>query len=166
MALGSCTSIQNFYEIKRERNQEILKNAELIITESNINEINHSNSIRNLSTHLIYYNLCFFYKELYFLKKKICVCILPYPHADYKIINNVHRKLCLKYGFNIIDMQSYYEKVDLVEFGEKADPSHPLPSIMKLLGRSIITSLGDFHLPKNSISSMTIPNSKFALQKI
>ncbi|EAJ9572441.1 hypothetical protein E5B80_08620 [Campylobacter coli] len=39
LALGACSSIQNLYELKRERNREFLDSADLIITESNINEI-------------------------------------------------------------------------------------------------------------------------------
>ncbi|TWO19795.1 hypothetical protein YZ82_06825 [Campylobacter hyointestinalis] len=39
LALGGSTSLQNLYELKREKNQEAIKNADLIVTESNINEI-------------------------------------------------------------------------------------------------------------------------------
>ena len=39
LALGATTSIQNLYELKREKNQEAIKNADLIVTESNINDI-------------------------------------------------------------------------------------------------------------------------------
>ncbi|EOH6852570.1 hypothetical protein ACMCY6_001791, partial [Campylobacter jejuni] len=39
LALGATTSIQNLYELKRERNQKFLQNADLIITESNVNEL-------------------------------------------------------------------------------------------------------------------------------
>ena len=41
LALGGTTSIQNLYELYRPKNQEAIKNADLIITESNINDIDH-----------------------------------------------------------------------------------------------------------------------------
>ena len=41
LALGDSTSVQNLYELCRLRNQETIKSANLIITESNINEIQH-----------------------------------------------------------------------------------------------------------------------------
>ncbi|EIN8025404.1 hypothetical protein LPD37_001494, partial [Campylobacter jejuni] len=38
LALGASSSLQNLYELKRNRNRTILKNAKLIISESNIND--------------------------------------------------------------------------------------------------------------------------------
>ncbi|EDP3961035.1 TPA: hypothetical protein ACH6H0_001604 [Campylobacter jejuni] len=56
LALGSTISIQNFYEIKRSK--EILENTELIISESNVNEISHNNDVNEkLSLNIIYRNL-------------------------------------------------------------------------------------------------------------
>ncbi|HFZ5152864.1 TPA: hypothetical protein ACIK0Z_001582, partial [Campylobacter jejuni] len=38
LALRASSSLQNLYELKRDRNKTILKNAELIISESNVND--------------------------------------------------------------------------------------------------------------------------------
>lgn len=46
-------------------------------------------------------------------------------------------------------MQEYYEKFNLLEFGNRADPAHQLGVIMEKLGKNIIASLDDFNFPKN-----------------
>ena len=44
LALGGSTCLQNLYAIKRKRNQEFIQNADLIISESNVNDaINYMN---------------------------------------------------------------------------------------------------------------------------
>lgn len=147
-----CTLLQDFYELKRVYNKKIIQNAELIIIESNINEITYNLSeIERLPLEIIYRNLSYFYKELYFLKTKILVCLLPCPIGNYKIINNMHRKFCLKYGFNLIDMHKYYDKFNLFSFSESVYPfyQHQLDSIMKELGKNICRFLNDFNFPKS-----------------
>lgn len=71
LALGSSISLQNLYELKREKNQEFLQVADLIITESNINEIanHHGHSFVPLS--IILASVHWLYEELYRLKKKV-----------------------------------------------------------------------------------------------
>ncbi|EAL6344974.1 hypothetical protein DSW28_09150, partial [Campylobacter jejuni] len=39
LALGATTSLQNLYEIIRNKNKQKIQSADLIITESNINDI-------------------------------------------------------------------------------------------------------------------------------
>ncbi|EJK8326806.1 hypothetical protein NLU69_001927, partial [Campylobacter coli] len=41
LALGATTSLQNLYEIIRNKNKQKIQSADLIITESNINDIGH-----------------------------------------------------------------------------------------------------------------------------
>jgi len=154
LALGATTSIQNLYELKRERNREILKNAALIITESNINdeELEEDTAFRFAPTEIVYRNINWLYQELYALNKKIVSIILPYSNGRYKVIDNIHRKLCSQYGFNCIDMQEYYEKHNLMEFANRTECGvHPLERIMYDLGRNIINTLEMFKSHKKGI---------------
>lgn len=164
-ALGTTTHIQNFYELKRERNQEIFKNAELIITESNVNDVNSNarsyGSREKLSFDLIYRNLNWYYGELYGLKKRILVIILPtYYYGNSKIINAIHKKLVLKFGFNCIDMQEYFDSYKLNDFFKNIDRLHVMPRIMREFGKNIIFNLESFKLSNLSVE---YNNPKFTI---
>ncbi|EJH9383073.1 hypothetical protein NF805_001689, partial [Campylobacter jejuni] len=76
LALGATSCLQNLYELKRIRNQEIIDKADLIITESNVNDA-------FLSDEYLFENLSYFYRELYLTKKKVLVIILPFYHLNY-----------------------------------------------------------------------------------
>ncbi|EOH9361635.1 hypothetical protein ACMEET_001520, partial [Campylobacter jejuni] len=104
LALGASSSLQNLYELKRNRNRTILKNAKLIISESNIND---SWSYNNFE---IYGIIESFFTELSCLNSKILILILPFFNYNSKVINQIHKKLALKFNFNIIDINNYYEK--------------------------------------------------------
>ncbi|HEF8564971.1 TPA: hypothetical protein SBF97_001719, partial [Campylobacter jejuni] len=152
LALGGCTCIQNLYELKRERNKDIIKKADLIISESNVNDIwanceNHE----KLSINIIYRDLNWYYKELYDTNKKILVLILPFSpkNSKFEIINNIHRKLIKFYGFNMIDMQNYYRSYNLEEFGARIDPAHQMSKIMRELGKNIANNINHFKLIVN-----------------
>ena len=146
-ALGGTNSIQNLYEMIR--NKDILRNAELIITETNINEAQHHlHPYQKLSYQHIYRYLSWFYQELYFLKTKVLVLILPYPRDGFRVIDNMHKKLYYQYGLNLVDMQKYYEEHDLVEFGRRMDPGHQNLRIMCKLGNNLIENIDKYQLPK------------------
>ncbi|EAI7274650.1 SGNH/GDSL hydrolase family protein, partial [Campylobacter upsaliensis] len=94
---------------------------------------------------------------------KILFLILPF--ADKKVqnraINNFELYHIKKYGFNFIDMQSYYENEDLSDFYSVGfygarDLWHQLPSLMRELGRNIILNLKQFHHHKKD--SVKLPN--------
>ena len=148
--LGGCAAIQNLYEIVRHK--EILKNAELIITESSINEIhNHRFHNQNLPLQLIYRDLCWLYQELYSLKTKIVVLDLagePRLDPSSKAITNIHKKLSNKYGLNFIDIQGYYNANKLQDY-EKVFGAHQQSKVACKLGECIIKGIYDYHLPKN-----------------
>ena len=145
LALGA-TSIQNLYEIKRKRNKNILEHAELIITESNINEISANDG--GFPLDIICRNLSWFYQELYFLNKRVLVLLLPLQKGNYKIINNLHKKLCIKFGFNLINLQNYYEIKSLNEFGNRIDIYHQQGRIMQELGKIVIKNINKYNFPK------------------
>ncbi|WP_238702132.1 hypothetical protein [Helicobacter bilis] len=147
--LGACDVIQNFYELKRKRNKKIFENAALIITESNVNDVyNVFETHEKVPLDIFYRNLSWHYKELYFLNKKVVSLLLPNEFENYRLINNMHRKLCEEYGFNCIDMQEYYEDHALQEFGKRIDWAHQLESIMQRVGKNIIDSIEIFQMPK------------------
>ncbi|WP_104722576.1 SGNH/GDSL hydrolase family protein [Helicobacter mesocricetorum] len=158
-ALGATTCIQNLYETIRHK--KLLQKADLVITESNVTDIN-----LNGDTHLgftfdkAYRNLCWLYKELYFINKKVLCLLLPRFHANYKILNNIHRKLALEYGFNCIDLSKYYEENALIEFNHRIDPVHPQAEIMRELGVNIIKNLKAFSDSKEIKSSNDNPEFK------
>lgn len=64
LALGKTTSVQNLYELIRYRNQDYIKNTDLIVTESNLNEIYHHAGYIDLPLHLIALNIQWFYEKL------------------------------------------------------------------------------------------------------
>lgn len=160
LALGGSTAIQNLYELKREKNQEFILNADLIVTESNLNEIvYHSESI-NLHLNLIARNLQWFYESLSKYNKPVCILMLPYWDKDYKKINNIHRYFANFYGFNVIDMQDYYEKNGFKYFGDEVDKYHQMNVIMNKIGKNISRNIDIFKQPKQNVSSCKLPKFK------
>lgn len=151
-ALGGCTAIQNLYEIIRHK--EILLSSELIITESNINELHNYTNYEKMSMELICQQLSWFYKELFFLNKKVLILILTEcSNRDDRVrimINNLHKKFAKKYGFNVIDMHQYFKSKNLQEFGSRYDGGgHQFGFYMREIGMMIIKSIGKFQYLKN-----------------
>ncbi|EAJ0267571.1 hypothetical protein ACGYDA_001072 [Campylobacter jejuni] len=140
LALGASSSLQNLYELKRNRNRTILKNAKLIISESNIND---SWSYNNFE---IYGIIESFFTELSCLNSKILILILPFFNYNSKVVNQIHKKLALKFNFNIIDINNYYEKFNLIDFSflREKDGSHQFDIIYTQLGNSIINNIENF----------------------
>ncbi|MCV3453970.1 hypothetical protein L8W55_04065 [Campylobacter sp. FU_520] len=163
-ALGATTSIQNLYELIRR--QDEVKNADLIITESNVNDSFSS----NLNT---YRNLNWFYEEIYKTNKKILVLILPYYGVNIVNTNRIHRKLIEKYGFNYIDMQEYYDLHNLGYFAQVkgAYGIHQCDFIMRKLGENIIKNIKNFSISRKIIdlknpTFLVHPASEFKHQDI
>lgn len=160
LALGFSTSIQSLYELNRDKNQKYIKNADLIVVESNLNEIlSHSNKI-NMQIEQIALFAQWFYESLAKYNKAVCVLILPYWDRGSTKINNIHRYFANLYGFNLIDMHRYYEQNDLKDFAQKLDRRHQMKVIMKKLGKNISKNIDIFKKPKQNISSCKLPNFK------
>lgn len=150
LALGSTTCIQSLYELKRAKNQQIFKNAKLIITESNIND-SSKHHLQKCPLKVIFRNLTWYYKELYFLQKPILVLLLPLPENFYshsRKINDFHKKLCIQFGFNIIDVQAYADETNLLNFLTQKDPAHIQARIMREFGKNIIKNIKHFKQSK------------------
>ncbi|WP_258460647.1 hypothetical protein [Campylobacter hyointestinalis] len=159
LALGSSTSLQNLYELKREKNQEAIKNADLIVTESNINEIyNNADEKEALSLEIIFKNLQYLYATLYELKKPVCILILPLGVHRYVAIDNMHRFLANYFGLNIIDMQSYYEKSEIIQFGNKFG-AHQLAIVNRYVGKEIAKNIDCFKISNKNLD-INLPEFK------
>ncbi|MDL0088637.1 hypothetical protein [Campylobacter gastrosuis] len=150
LALGGTANLQNLYELKRDRNQEAIKNADLIITESFINELDNHNIRENLPFEIIFKNLQYLYATLYELKKPICILILPYRPKNHQIIANMHRFLANYFGLNIIDMQNYYKEHEIVQFGDKFG-AHQLPVVSRYVGKEIAKNIDKFQISNKQI---------------
>ena len=121
----------------------------MIITESNVNEaLDKLEYIGEIPLEIIYRNLEWFYQELHCLNKKIVSIVLPYYAGRYRVINQFHRKLCQKYGINIIDMSAHYTRLNLDEFWFAIHTDHPSSTIMREIGKNIVNAIDSFKLPK------------------
>lgn len=158
LALGGTTSLQNLYELKREKNQEAIQNADLIITESVIHELDNHNIRENLPLDIIFKNLQFLYITLYKLKKPVCILILPYRFKNYQIVINMHRYLANYYGFGIIDIHGYYQNNEIIEFGNKFGV-HQLAVVNRNVGKEIAKNIDIFKISKKTLD-INLPEFK------
>ncbi|WP_201736917.1 SGNH/GDSL hydrolase family protein [Campylobacter armoricus] len=144
-ALGLSTSLQNLYELIRHK--ENISKSTYIISESNINDY-----LNPMSLNIILRNIDYFYEELYKTNKITIVLILPIPayNDKSKAINEAHRKNCAYYGFNLIDIDLYYQKNNLYDFDQNYK-FHPMPLAMQELGKNIIKNLHTFKKSKENI---------------
>ncbi|MCV3422608.1 SGNH/GDSL hydrolase family protein [Campylobacter lari] len=144
-ALGLSTSLQNLYELIRHENT--INKSDFIISESNINDY-----LSPMSLNIILRNIDYFYEELYKANKTTIVLILPIPACNdkSKAINEAHRKNCAYYGFNLIDVDLYYQKNILYDFDQNYK-FHPMPLAMQKLGKNIIKNLHSFKKSKENI---------------
>ncbi|MCV3417762.1 hypothetical protein L8V92_00585 [Campylobacter lari] len=105
-----------------------------------------------MSLNIILRNIDYFYEELYKANKTTIVLILPIPACNdkSKAINKAHRKNCAYYGFNLIDVDLYYQKNNLYDFDQNYK-FHPMPLAMHKLGKNIIKNLHSFKKSKENI---------------
>ena len=162
LALGSSIALQNLYELKRKRNQESLHEADLIITESNINEIVNHHGYSCVPLSIIIAGIYWLYEELYRLGKKVLILLLPlnpsrYPFAT--AIDNAHRICANKYGFNCIDMQEYYTRESVFGFYD-CFGAHQMARLMSYFGQNIIKNIHWFKTPKENIPCNQNPDFK------
>ncbi|MCR6576829.1 SGNH/GDSL hydrolase family protein [Campylobacter insulaenigrae] len=144
-SLGLSSSLQNLYELIRQ--EKIISKADFIISESNINDY-----LSPIDLNIIIRNIDYFYEQLYKTQKTTIVLILPIPAQNdkSKIINETHRKNCAYYGFNLIDVDSYFFKNNLYDFDQNYK-FHPMPLAMQELGKNIIENLSFFKKSKEKI---------------
>lgn len=137
-ALGASTSIQNLYEIIR--NKKEIKKSDLVISESNVNDFHNINELR-YDFSIAKRNIELLYSELAKLECCVLILLLPLQTKKYSYseeVNYIHRKCIDKYGFNCIDMDMFYKENFLSDFYYFDNLDHPLDYIMKRLGEQII----------------------------
>ncbi|MFG5105195.1 hypothetical protein O8I56_03265 [Campylobacter lari] len=147
LSLGGTTSIQLLYELKRRKNHTLFENADLIILNSNVNEIQScANEYERLPLELIYRDMELLFLELNKLNKKVLVLITPFFfYCDIvNKVNNIIIYLTKKYLFNLIDMQKYYEKYNLEDIAKAWDGSHQFSFIMRQLATNILRKIKSF----------------------
>ncbi len=131
----------------------------MIVTESNINEIyNNADEKEALSLEIIFRNLQYLYATLYELKKPVCILILPLGVHRYVAIDNMHRFLANYFGLNIIDMQSYYEKSEIIQFGNKFG-AHQLAIVNRYVGKEIAKNIDCFKISNKNLD-INLPEFK------
>ncbi|MBX1885412.1 hypothetical protein, partial [Campylobacter peloridis] len=150
LALGGTSTLQSVYELKRYYKK--IKGADLIIIGSNTCDCMHyhyykTNFVRDIE---------WFYKELYDLNTRILCIINPTFQDRLKLslvaaVINTHKKNCLKYGFNCIDLHGYYYEKELIDFHREKDGEHDFSFIMRELGKNIINNLNYLMKPINNI---------------
>ncbi|KAA6227875.1 hypothetical protein FMM54_01720 [Campylobacter sp. LR185c] len=147
------------------KNKENIKNTKLIIVASNINDISHHiNLYEQLSLEKINSYLYWFYESLYLTQKKVVVSIYPcdkYKNAN--VIANLHRFYALKFGFNVLDLQRYYQKFDLSKLCNMLDTWHQFNTISRNIGKQVALNIDNFDAPKSL--KKNLKNSKFIIVK-
>lgn len=158
LALGASTCIQNLFEVVKDKNIEALTNADLIVTESNINELINSNDVKEqLSMATIFKNLYYLYGVLYKYQKPVCILVLPFK-GNHIIINNMHRFLANYFGHNIVDVQRYYNANLIAEFGNKFG-AHQLAVINRNIGKEIAKNIDCFKVSNKNLD-INLPEFK------
>ncbi|TWO19794.1 hypothetical protein YZ82_06820 [Campylobacter hyointestinalis] len=71
--------------------------------------------------------------------------ILPLGVHRYAAIDNMHRFLANYFGLNIIDMQSYYKKSEIIQFGNKFG-AHQLAIVNRYVGKEIAKNIDCFKI--------------------
>ncbi|EMU6343029.1 glycosyl transferase, partial [Campylobacter jejuni] len=148
LALGGCDGLQKLYELTHPKNQELFKNAEAILIETNINEYDMF-AKSGLCFQILARNFELLCKALANLNTKVIFLILPLEPSEntakhIKIIDNFNREKIKQYNFNCIDMQRYYNEKGLNPFFATTDCFHQLSSIMRITGEKIIANLHIF----------------------
>ncbi|EAI9961257.1 SGNH/GDSL hydrolase family protein, partial [Campylobacter coli] len=150
LSLGAGSSLHGICEIYRHRFK--IKDSDLIIIEKNI--IDTGNCISGITPiNIILKNIRILYEEIYSFKKKVVTLILPLWKENILdgVIEQEHRRLCLKFGFNFIDIHTFFKDNNLINFYAVLG-SHPLQLFMCSLGEKIVSNIEIFNCPKPNIS--------------
>ncbi|MCV3409995.1 hypothetical protein L8W57_07655 [Campylobacter sp. IFREMER_LSEM_CL1890] len=144
----------HIYNLKRTKNANILKNADLIVLgiseEQGVDEV-YKNNIRNFQ---------WLYRELYELQKKVVVVIWHYYQMYSNRYANFHQSQCAFYGFNLIDVHQYCKDNGILDFFLKIpDFHHPLFEISKRSAIEICRNIDKYYYPKkNNLGVKNRPN--------
>ncbi|HEG0589760.1 TPA: hypothetical protein SB588_001240 [Campylobacter coli] len=151
---SNISSGSHIYNLKRKKNESIIKNADLIVLgiseEHGVDEI-YKNNIRNFQ---------WLYRELYELQKKVVVIIWHYYQMYSNRYANFHQNQCAFYGFNFIDVYRYCKDKGILDiFLKIPDFHHPLFEISKRSAIEICRNIDNYHYPKRiNLESKKRPN--------
>ena len=157
LSLGATGSLSKVYEIYREKNQEILKKADLVIIETNIIDVTNYDA-KFTSPQTAIRNISWLYESLYALQTRVLTLICARRVGKNHFIHNAHIKYCNLYGFNVIDMNAYYVDKDLFPFWwDSIREAHHQPRVtMYNLGANIANNLDNFAYPKEKLPKSTL----------
>jgi len=161
-ALGASTSLQNLYELIR--NKEIISQSDLIISESNVNDFHNYNLI-GTTINVIEKNIERLYRRLASCNIKVIVLLLPLQTKkfnDADNINLIHIKYIEEFGLNYIDMHTYYKENELCELFYFDNLDHPLDGVMYQLAESIINIIDSIKLPIKNKDNTSYSIFKFS----
>lgn len=141
-SLGATASAHRIYSIIR--NYDVIKEAKFIIVDSYLNDVLRVNEAR-MPVELVLENIEYMYLVLYQLNFNVLSIFITSPvgYKDTDVILKKHIYCCKKYGFYYIDLESYYSIKKLKEWN-KPFGSHPLRTIMLLLGKNIVDNINLF----------------------
>lgn len=150
------TPLSHIYNLLRERNQNIIKEADLIILNiGNIGFKNNNEAFKKYSLFSYYY----IYKILSNLQKKVLVIIWYEGVLSTNRYTNFHKMQCEKYGFNLINTYDFCLKENLLNFYKQIqDFLHPMSYNYGKMAQKIIQNIKYFKEPKKQIKSFKIPS--------
>lgn len=153
---ASVTPLSHVYNLLRERNQNIIKEADLIILNiGNIGFKNNNEAFKKYSLFSYYY----IYKILSNLQKKVLVIIWYEGVLLTNRYTNFHKMQCEKYGFNLINTYDFCLKENLLNFYKQIqDFLHPMSYNYGKMAQKIIQNIKYFKEPKKQIKSFKIPS--------
>ncbi|EDP0246004.1 alpha-2,3-sialyltransferase [Campylobacter jejuni] len=151
LSIGGSIASSKIYTILKYKQR--IKEADLVILECNLADVDRV-VFDDIGFEECIRNTCWLYEELYKINEKVLNLLLVNTHKNEveKYIRNIHKLLCNKYGFNSIDMHSYYESREILNFFlSHPDPAHQISTIMYNLGKNIVTNIENFKKSKINI---------------
>jgi len=150
LALGASSSLQNLYEVIR--NSEVIRQSDLIISESNVNDFHNYNLI-GTTLNVIEKNIERLYRRLATCGIKVIVVLLPLQTKKFNDADNInllHIKYIKEFSLNYIDMHAYYKENGLSELLYFDNLDHPLDGVMYQLAESIVNIIDNIRLPSKN----------------
>ncbi|EOH4589542.1 hypothetical protein ACLQWW_000283 [Campylobacter jejuni] len=151
LSIGGSIASSKIYTILKYKQR--IKEADLVILECNLADVDRV-VFDDIGFEECIRNTCWLYEELYKINEKVLNLLLVNTRKNEveKYIRNIHKLLCNKYGFNSIDMHSYYESREILNFFlSHPDPTHQISTIMYNLGKNIVTNIENFKKSKINI---------------
>lgn len=153
---ASLTPLSHIYNLLRKRNQNIIKEADLMIL--NIGNIGFKNNNKAFKKYSLF-SYHYIYKILSNLQKKVLVIIWYEGVLTTNRYTNFHKMQCEEYGFNLINTYDFCLKENLLDFYKQIqDFAHPMSYNYSKMAQKIIQNIKYFKEPKKQIKSFKIPS--------